>query len=431
LSWWLALQSLGGLALVLAGVYAWTAWTLEQRQADFLVQKQRVVEHLLGEAEREGSLSTLRHTLDDFLIGNSGLGLRLTTPDGRLLYWRDAMAAARWTRSAQFGLASVQVPGGIQGRVVLDTTADVLLLRRLGTTMLVSALLGAALVSLSGTWLVRRGLRPVRALSRQIHCLNPNNLRVRLDGNGQPLEMQPVVEQFNELLERLEWAYAQLEAFNADVAHELRTPLAILIGHSEVALSRPRSVHELQEVIGANLEDLQRLSALVNDMLFLSKADRGTRARRTDVSSIAAIVNEVVEFHEATLQEAGLQVRMQGDASGAFDVALLRRALSNLLTNATRYAHPASTIEIGIAMPSKAVVRLTVSNAGLTIEPRHLPRLFDRFYRADAARERSERNYGLGLAIVAAIARMHDGEVFAASDSGRTSVGMQLSAGAD
>jgi two-component system heavy metal sensor histidine kinase CusS len=80
--------------------------------------------------------------------------------------------------------------------------------------------------------------------------------------------------------------------------------------------------------------------------------------------------------------------------------------------------------------PKKYADPLTVSNAGLTIEPRHLPRLFDRFYRADAARERSERNYGLGLAIVAAIARMHDGEVFAASDSGRTSVGMQLSAGA-
>lgn len=133
----------------------------------------------------------------------------------------------------------------------------------------------------------------------------------------------------------------------------------------------------------------------------------------------------MIEFHEAALHEAGLQTRVEGDISGEFDVALLRRALSNLLANATRYASLGSTVSINIATPKPGIVQIAVSNVGPTIPPEHLPRLFDRFYRADAARERSDTNHGLGLAIVAAIARMHGGEAFADSVAGRTTVGLR------
>lgn len=431
LSWSLAVQSLLGLALVSAGVYLTTAWSLSTRQDETLAQRQRVVEHLLEEAKPDQNLQTLRHKLNDFFVGKDSMDLWLWMPDGSLLYARESLNAIDHTRRVDFEYPwSLQPRSAVRGVLILDISADIKLLRRLAITLLVSTLIGALLVSVAGSWVVQRGLRPVLALSRQIRSLRADNLQLRLDGTDQPQELQPVVEQFNALLGRLERAYAQLEAFNADVAHELRTPLAVLIGQSELALTRQRSVLELQDVIGANLEDLQRLSAIVNDMLFLSRADRGALARRSPVSSIAATVNEVIEFHEAALHEAGLQTRVEGDISGEFDVALLRRALSNLLANATRYASLGSTVSIDIATPKPGIAQIAVSNVGSSIPPEHLPRLFDRFYRADAAREHSDTNHGLGLAIVAAIARMHGGEAFADSEAGRTTVGLRLPANA-
>ncbi|WP_084267666.1 heavy metal sensor histidine kinase [Azohydromonas lata] len=429
LSVWSAIQSLMGLALVAMGVYLATAWSLSIREQETLEQRQAVVEHLIEEAAANADPATLRHKLDDFFVGTPGIGLRLELPDGKPLYEHAMQGSQDHTRKATFKRPWPLDPqGSIRGALTLDTALDDSLLDRLAAILLVSALAGATLISLTGSVLVRRSLMPVLALSRQIRSIEPAGLHSRLDGTGQPEEMQPVVEQFNGLLQRLERAYAQLEAFNADVAHELRTPLTALIGHSEIALSRPRSVQELQEVIGTNLDDLRRLSGIVNDMLFLSKADRGARARRVPMASVAELVNEVVEFHDAALQDAGLQSRVTGDASGAFDAALLRRALSNLLANATRYASPGTAVEVKIAMPSPDVLQLVVSNQGEDIGPEHLPRLFDRFYRAEASREHSDLNHGLGLAIVAAIARMHEGQAFADSRSGRTSIGLRLPA---
>jgi two-component system heavy metal sensor histidine kinase CusS len=167
-------------------------------------------------------------------------------------------------------------------------------------------------------------------------------------------------------------------------------------------------------------------------MLFLSQADRGQGARLAPWASLAALADEVIDFHEAALQEAGLQVVVQGDAAAEVDARLLRRALSNLLGNATRYAQRGSTITVQIgARPcvhhgGGGDVALAVLNQGPSIDPAHLPRLFDRFYRADAARSQAARNHGLGLAIVAAIARLHGGRCFAESEGGFTRIGMEL-----
>jgi two-component system heavy metal sensor histidine kinase CusS len=271
----------------------------------------------------------------------------------------------------------------------------------------------------------------------QTRSLSAQELHRRLDDSHQPQELRPLIAQFNALLDRLAVAYQQMEAFNADVAHELNTPLTTLISSCELALRKPRGEAELQEILASNLEDLQRMAGIVADMLFLSHADRGAEARRSHVPSLAALAEEVAEFHEASLQEAQLQVRIEGDAKAAVDERLLRRALSNLLGNATRYGRPGSTvaIEIGVEPATPAAgnglwahqhLRLAVRNAGVEIDPQQLPRIFDRFYRAEVARTHADRNHGLGLAIVAAIARMHDGEAFAESAHGATRIGLVL-----
>nr|MCU0775004.1 heavy metal sensor histidine kinase [Ideonella sp.] len=269
----------------------------------------------------------------------------------------------------------------------------------------------------------------VRDLAAQTRLISAQRLDKRLTLADPAEELRPWVDQFNALMERLERAYQQLEAFNADVAHELRTPLAALIGHTELSLSRERSAASMRETLASNLEELQRLSAMVNDMLFLASADRGATARRGEATSLAALARDVVEFHEAPLEESSLQVRIEGDAAMPVDEPLVKRALSNLLGNATRYARPGTTVVVRIAPLTAREVQLEVENQGPPIEPALLPRIFDRFFRADAARTAAASpHHGLGLAIVAAIARMHGGQPTALSDGEGTRIGFTLAA---
>lgn len=429
LSWWLAVQTFIGLGFVCVVVYVATSLNFSAKQSEELRHKQDVIRHLVREITTPEDLPSLRHKLDDFFIGHADLKLRLTEDAETLLY----MTPPAPEPAANLRRVEFEIPSPWSGTTVLraelalDSSSDAQLLRQLAWTLLASALAGAVLVSAGGAWLVRRALLPVRDLVRQAAALSPENVGQPLDGSAQAQELQPLVAQFNALLVRLDNAYRQLEGFNADVAHELRTPLATLIGETELALSRERSLPELRDVLGSNLEDLHRLAGLVNDMLFLSKADRGERARRSPVGSLAALAVEVIEFHDAALQEAGVSVRVSGDSGGDFDAALLRRAVSNLLANATRFAERGSIIDLDIGADPPGLVRVSVSNVGPKISAEHLPRLFDRFYRADRAREHGDTNHGLGLAIVAAIARMHGGTPFVRSTGGTTTVGFSIS----
>lgn len=428
LSTWLAIQTFIGLALVSTAVYIATAFNLGARQADSLAQKQAVVTHMLDEARLEGDLPNLKHKLDDFFAAHDDLVLELHGQDGTLVY-RSAQnrADVKRVHAAKFSLASpAGVFGDVTAQLSLDTRADDDLLRRLAVTLAAAALLGSLVVSAGGFLLVRLGHAPVQHLVDQTRDLAADTLGRRLDGSAQPGELQPLVEQFNALLERLGRAYEQLEGFNSDVAHELNTPLATIITSTELALRKERDPEALRDMLGSNLEDLHRMSGIIKDMLFLSQSERGARARRTHVPSMAAVAYDVADYHEAALSDAGLQVQVSGDFAGGFDVPLIKRAISNLLGNATRYAERGSTVRIELATRGAGLVELAVVNRGQTIATEHLPRLFDRFYRADPSRAQAESHHGLGLAIVATIARMHGGQPFAKSADGQTSIGLVL-----
>jgi two-component system heavy metal sensor histidine kinase CusS len=433
LSQWLALQGLIAALAVSGTVYAVNLWVLQSRQHEELALKSAVVRHALAETAGNSATEELQHKLKDFLAGHEDMRLSITFSDGTVLFDAPQRAAGGDAASSgQFRQVSWEdtwpVGAGSGVRVVLglDVSRDQDLLQRLGWILLAASLLGAGIVSVTGFLLVRRGLLPVQALAAQVDAVALGRPGLRLDGAGQPLELRPLVDRFNALLMRVERAYAQLEGFNADVAHELRTPLTTLIGSSELALQHERPAAELQDVIAENLEDLRRLAIIVNDMLFLSQADRGASARRSPVTSLAAELGEIIEYHEASLHDRGLSAVCDGDAKGAFDLSLLRRALSNLLSNATRYAKPGSTIRVRIASEGGRI-RIWVENEGSPIEQEHLPRLFDRFYRVERSRRQvGASNHGLGLAIVAAIARMHQGEPFARSADGITTIGLDV-----
>lgn len=422
---WLALLALTGLALTCLGVYTATALSFEDRQTDTLRQKQLQVRHLIAEA---GMLekSALTHKLDDALVGRQDLTLALADAQGQVLYAGTTVPAGRRTLVTRFEAKTANGP--VHAMLTLDASDDDRVLSRLARTLMAAALAGSVVIAAGGFTLVQFGLRPVRDLAEQVQALAADTLHRRLDGSAQPEELAPLVAHVNGLLERLHRAYAQLEAFNADVAHELFTPLTTLIGGTEVALRKARDADALREVLGDHLEDLQRMSLIIQDMLFLSQADRGALARREPVESLADVAAAVADVHEAAMEEAGLQWEVDGDASAEIDVRLLQRALSNLIGNATRHAERGSRVTVSI-QSRDGDVAVRVVNRGETIASEHLPRLFDRFYRVDAARTGGDRNHGLGLAIVAAIARMHGGTVLAESRNGITSIGLALPAG--
>jgi two-component system heavy metal sensor histidine kinase CusS len=292
--------------------------------------------------------------------------------------------------------------------------------------------LGAmALVMLLGFWIARVGLHPLKQLSAEAQALRPQTLSQRLQRADLPFELSDLAHAFNGALGRLEDAWRQLEAFNADVAHELRTPLANLIGGTQVALSRPRSAAEFQEVLQSNLEELERLRSIINDMLFLARADQGEAATGLTEQCVGPEVEKTIEFFEFVLDDSGTTVALEGDlqARATMNTALFRRALSNLLQNAIEHSAPGARLVVQLARQAGAVW-IEVSNPGATIAAAHLPRLFDRFYRIDAARHDNgaHRGHGLGLAIVKAVARMHGGTVAASSADGITTIGFSVSA---
>jgi len=290
--------------------------------------------------------------------------------------------------------------------------------------------LGAvALVMVLGWWIARIGLGPLQRLSAEARALRPKTLSQRLQVEHLPVELEDLTVAFNGALGRLEDAYQQLEGFNADVAHELRTPLANMIGGTQVALSRPRTAAEFEETLQSNLEELERLRSIVNDMLFLARADQGEAATGLTAADVAHEIEMTIEFFEPLLDETGTTVAIEGElrTHATMNIALFRRALSNLLQNAIEHSNAGARLVVTITQ-SAGAIWIAVANPGATIAAPHLPRLFDRFYRVDSSRHDSGdvHGHGLGLAIVKAVASMHGGTTLATSDDGVTTIAFSL-----
>lgn len=425
--------------MLVVGLLSWASWQavrmmyIERGERDLNARCELIADLLTLEARNGGEPAVLKRLQMDAPM-RANTRLEVFAADGRLL-WADAetpaLVAAEHAQRQEFAIAAPTLPGGkLRAFYTVDYSADVQLGRRWAWILTLVTLVAGVVVALGSGWRVRRALEPLHQLAARTRAISPQRLHERLSLDDPAEELQPWIDQFNGLMQRLELAYGQLEGFNADVAHELRTPLANLIGETELALSRDRDSAMLRETLASNLEEMQRLSAMINDMLFLSNADRGAVARRGASVSLAQLARQVIEFHEAPLEEAGLTLRVQGDATARVDEPLFKRALSNLLGNATRFARPGSTVVIDIQTEGAGFVQVTVVNQGTPIAADALPRLFDRFFRADSSRACPDsQHHGLGLAIVAAIARMHGGRTLAESAAGVTRVGFTLAVG--
>ena len=432
LSLQLAAMTLLGLGLLSVGIYCSVAALIHDKQMTNEANTARIIEDMVKTAAARGGEQEVVYKSQYYAPRRPGSRLELLRADGTTLF-RDAdeppFRLSPHVHRARFDIEAPELRGRFaRADLLIDVEDDVRLLRGVMLTLVVATLIGGALAYVVTLWKVRSGMAPLHDIVHQTRAISPRRLDQRLRLPLPVDELTPWIDQFNALMERLERAYQQLEGFNADVAHELRTPLATLIGQTELALSRERSPEALRETLASNLEELQRLAAMVNDMLFLASADRGAQARRGGKASLAELASQVTEFHEAALAERGLRVAVRGDAVIPVDAPLFKRAVSNLLGNAIRFADPDSEIIVQIAAEEPGQVRLLVQNQGVEIEPTHLPRLFDRFFRAEGSRTAGQAHHGLGLSIVAAIARMHSGRTFAQSGGGVTRLGFTVTA---
>lgn len=269
-------------------------------------------------------------------------------------------------------------------------------------------------IAVLGYLALRRGLRPLRTMAAQASRITPAHLDQRLKLADTPHELREVAASFNAMLDRLADGYERLTQFSADLAHEIRTPIGALMGSCQVALYQRRTPEDYESVLASGLEELERLSRLVENILFLARADNAQSALDHTRLDLASELRRVAEYFEGLAEERG--IRLQCSASGHLhaDVILFRRALGNLVANAVRYADADSTVTIRAETWPDSVC-IHVDNRGAPIPPDRLDKLFDRFYRADLSRSAGSDASGLGLAIVRAIMTLHGGSAQAQS----------------
>ena len=285
-------------------------------------------------------------------------------------------------------------------------------LHRLLIVMLIS-LPAALLVSLAGGWfLAGQALRPVESITRAAQRISTGDLTQRLTVPRSPDEIGRLAATFNEMISRLATSFRQVRQFSTDASHELRTPLTVMKGETELALRRPRSIEDYQIVLESNLEEIDRMTHIVDELLFLSRADLGEVKMAFLPIKLETLVEDIQRQAAVLGQEHEIQV-MLGEIAPATvlgDELRLRELLLNLLDNAVKYSHPGGKVSISLSCEDRTA-RLSVDDYGIGISPEEQGLLFNRFYRTDAARAHTKKGTGLGLSICKWIVESHHGRI--------------------
>ena len=264
---------------------------------------------------------------------------------------------------------------------------------------------------------VRQGHLPLRNVSTAIKNITSENLDARLEPSRVPVELEQLVISFNHMIGKIEDVFTRQANFSADIAHEIRTPITNLVTQTEIALSQNRSQKELEDVLYSSLEEYNRMTRMVSDMLFLAQADNNQLIPDRVMFDLSAEVMKVFDFFEAWAEERHVSLKFNGiPCLIEGDPQMFRRAINNLLSNALRYTPEGKTVTVSIRKRDNDV-ELVTENPGTPIPQAHLPKLFDRFYRVDPSRQRKGEGSGIGLAIVKSIVTAHHGKVRVESDA--------------
>ena len=294
-----------------------------------------------------------------------------------------------------------------------DRSADEQFTLEFGALLGIVLLIGIFLAAMIAARVTKRGLRPLAEMTRSLKRVDPTHLDERVPPTGWPRELQPLAAAFDDMLDRLKDSFTRLSQFSADIAHEIRTPVANIRGEAEVALTRPRTSAEYREVIESNVTECERLSSIIDNLLFLARAEAADGHIQRELFDGRAEIEKIASFYETIAEEQQIAIRCSGEGKVFADPMLFGRALSNLVENALRHTPAGGTILISI-LANATHSEIAVKDTGCGIAPEHIARVFDRFYRVEAAR--SSEGAGLGLALVKSITDLHGGSATVESE---------------
>lgn len=422
----------------------------EELDFEALTAKLELAKTTLDKVKNRSDMDTLSQQLSAALIGHAGLALAIRWPDKATLVTAsgedfpramlERAAPADVTRPTRFMSddgkpflrMSATAPLGFADAppAVVDVALDIShhqhFISAFQNTLWVIVILAAIVSGFIGRFAVRQGLAPLRAIRVAASAITANRLNRRLATESVPVELEELVQALNTMLGRLEESFQRLSDFSSDLAHELRTPVSNMLTQTQVTLSKARGAEEYREILYSNADEFTRLSRMISDMLFLAKADHGLVAPFEDVVDLAQEVRDLFSFFEALAEGKRVALHLRGEGSVTGDRMLLRRAISNVLSNAIRHTPVAGEIRVTIDPSDSGTFTVRIENTGDTIAPEHIPRLFDRFYRVDASRQESAEGAGLGLAITRSILALHEGTISVASHGGLTCFELRL-----
>ncbi len=424
----------------------------EEQDMEVLTGKLELTRHALEKVHSQSDLDALPQQLDDSLVGHHGLAVVVVAPSGQTLFVtrgaefpqallarNPATANSRpiiWQSKNGTPLRGISelVQTEIQGSkpavvaVATDISHHKQFMSSFRFTLWSVVILAALITGFLGWMAVRRGLAPMHAIKREAAAITADRLHSRLPTESIPIELVDLAETLNQMLARLEDSFRRLSDFSSDIAHELRTPVSNLLTQTQVMLSRARTVDEYQDVLASNAEELERMAKMIADMLFLAKADNDLVMPNLETVDLRTEAEGLASFYEAVAEENGVTLTVDGNAAVSGDRLMLRRAIGNLLSNAFGHTPRGGFVRIRIGINEDRMATIQVENSGETIPPEHLPRLFDRFYRADPSRKRLADGAGLGLAITRSIIQAHGGSVSVRSFKGITAFDLKISA---
>ena len=408
--------------------------------------KLELVRHALAKVRSPSDLMAVPQSLSDALIGHPDLSVAILGPDHHLLFTTSSAIFAThlleqprnanlygearlvmWEQGGKvYRGISANADTGIAGQpsakvaLAINIEHHEAFMMEFHNNLWIAITSGILLTIVLGWVAARRGLAPVRQMADVAKGISASHLSDRLSSNSVPPELANLAIAFNEMLARLEGSFHRLSDFSSDLAHELRTPISNLMTQTQVALSKGRSADEYREVLYSNLEEYERLARMIADMLFLAKADNGLIIPSSETVDLAMEVRELFGFYEAIADEQGISLILSGEGTVGGDRLMLRRALSNLLSNAIRHTSHGGSIKVFIDQSKPEETNLAIENSGETIATEHLSRLFDRFYRVDPSRQKASDGAGLGLAITKSIIEAHQGNIQVFSSNGTT-----------
>lgn len=276
--------------------------------------------------------------------------------------------------------------------------------------------------SFLGWLLTQRVLKPVNAVVDTARKISYKDLHLRIPPEGADQEIQYLIESFNAMIERLENSFEHINDFSSHVAHELKTPLAIIRGEMELALQQPRDSQEYQRVIHVSLEEMDRLIRLIRDLLFLARLDYQPDMFKFHKIDLVPMLQDLADQARIMAESQGLSLKVvlpDAPLNVNADADQMRRLFLNLIDNAIKYTGSGGEVQLSAAADD-VNARITVSDTGRGIPAEHLPRIFEKFHRVHNHSDRVAGT-GLGLSIALSIAKAHQGDILVDSEPSKGS----------